>query len=113
MATDGSFKKMEGTFSAQDPKAVNSAENANLLIALLENYSHARLIALCFARWTGRPSAAERKMGTNAITSPAGSTTLPMPFEVRGHGKVWGRRQSRWLRTADGFAVLSRRSIQN
>jgi hypothetical protein len=33
---------------------------------------------------------AERKVGTNAITSPAGSATLPMPCEVRGHGKGRG-----------------------
>jgi hypothetical protein len=72
------------------PNASTQPNYANLFIALLENYSHARLIALCFAGWTGRPSAAERKVGTNAITSPAGSTTLPMPCEVRGHGKVWG-----------------------
>jgi hypothetical protein len=25
----------------------------------------------------------------------------------RGRGGIWGRRQSRWLRTADGFAVMS------
>jgi hypothetical protein len=24
---------------------------------------------------------------------------------VQEHGTVWGRRQSRWLRTADGFVV--------
>jgi hypothetical protein len=77
------------TLSAQDQTPSTQPNYANLLIALLENYSHARLIA-CFAGWTGRPSAAERKVGTNAITSPAGSTTLPMLCEVRGHGKVWG-----------------------
>jgi hypothetical protein len=60
----------------------------------------------------GRPSAAERKVGTNAITSPAGSTTLPMPCEeIGGTVRSGGRRQSRWLRIADGFAVFEERSL--
>jgi len=50
--------------------------------------------------------ASVKKMGT---TSLAGSTALSMPSSNlnKQRGTAWGRRQSRWLRTADGFAVCA------
>ena len=78
--------------------------------ALLGNHSHAVSMALWFARRTGTvPEAAEGSQGTmvNTHTAPS-SIALPNAArrEPGGNGSgLGGRRQSRWLRIADGFAV--------
>ncbi len=89
--------------------AVGSPLTASFRKALLGKHSHARLIELLFfgSDW-GVPFLCkvrtEVKQHHPCFT--ASSTTLPMPYEELGARQgLGGRRQSRWLRTADGFAV--------
>jgi hypothetical protein len=63
----------------------------NLLVALLENYSHARLIALCFSGRAGRPLAARNgRWGRGEVLSPSLSVRHPT-IAVQENGTYGGQ----------------------